>query len=100
MPELGSLALQRLWTTMLSETTTNLLLSGIMGLIGGLITIPINTYFSWLLKKEEIKFQHRLDIIAKKQELLLHHRLDVERDGLAREIDELRNKLSLLEKNK
>jgi hypothetical protein len=61
------------------ESTINLLLSGLMGLFGGLFTIPINALFSWGLKRDEQLYQHKLDMIAKQRELLLQHKLAMER---------------------
>lgn len=63
----------------LPESTTNLVLSGLMGIIGGLISIPINALIMWKLKHDEIYYQHKLDIIAKERELLLQHKLEMTR---------------------
>ena len=65
--------------TNLPDETINLIFSGLMGIFGGLITIPLNAIVSWLLKHEEQKYQYRLDVIAKKQELLLQHKLEIQR---------------------
>ena len=62
----------------LPESTSNLILSGIMGLMGGLLTIPINAYFAYLLKRDEISYKRRLDDISKKRELLLQHKLELQ----------------------
>ncbi|MEW6206639.1 MAG: hypothetical protein AB1516_15100 [Pseudomonadota bacterium] len=61
-----------------SESLENLLLSGIMGILGGFITTPVNTIFAWLLKREEQSYQYKLDIALKKYELLLKHKLEKE----------------------
>lgn len=71
----------------LPESTINLLLSLIMGLVGGLFSIPINAYFNYLLKRDELHYKHRLDEIAKKRELLLQHKLELERMAIKRELD-------------
>lgn len=65
---------------MMNDTNSiNLIISGIMGMLGGLITIPINALFAFWLKRFEIEYGHRLDDIAKKRELLLQHKLELER---------------------
>jgi len=61
----------------LPESTINLLLSGLMGIIGGMLTVPINALFSWLLKRSELNYQHQLGMIAKQRELLLAHQLEM-----------------------
>jgi hypothetical protein len=63
----------------LPETTTNILLSSLMGFLGGLLTIPINAIVTWALKRDELSFKHRLDLIAKKQELILQYKLDMQK---------------------
>ena len=63
----------------LPESTINLLLSGLMGAIGGFITIPVNTYIMWRLKRDELYYQHKLDVIAKERELFLQHKLEIQR---------------------
>jgi hypothetical protein len=64
----------------LPESTINLLMSGLMGLMGGFITIPLNALMSWSLKRDEQLYQHKLDMIAKKRDLLLQHKLEIERN--------------------
>jgi hypothetical protein len=61
------------------ESTLNLLFSGIMGIIGGMLTIPVSALFSYWLKRDELNLHHRLDIVAKQRELLLQHQLELER---------------------
>jgi hypothetical protein len=63
----------------LSETTKNILLSGLMGFLGGMLTIPINAIVNWALKRDELSYKHRLDMIAKKQELILQYKLDMQK---------------------
>lgn len=50
-----------------------------MGAISGFLTIPINAYILWLLKRDEQQYQHKLDMIAKERELLLQHKLEMKR---------------------
>jgi hypothetical protein len=59
------------------------ILSAVMGLLGGLITIPITVMASWMLKNREQENQDKLDLLAKKQDLLLRHRLDLQRQKQA-----------------
>lgn len=82
----------------LPESTVNLLLSSLMGLIGGMVTIPINAGISFWLKRDEIYLQHRLDMIARQRELLLQHQLAMERQGKQDEIGKLRERLEKLER--
>jgi len=82
----------------MDTSTTNLLVSGLMGLIGGLITIPINTIASWWLKREEQKYQHKLDVIAKQRELILQHKLEIQRTKRSDELSELKISITKLEK--
>jgi len=62
-----------------SDSTGSLLLSGLMGIFGGLLTIPINAYFTYWLKRDELLYQHKLDLISKQRELLLEHKLEMQR---------------------
>jgi len=82
----------------LPESTLNLLLSGIMGIVGGLITIPINAYFSKQIKRDEILLQHELDGIAKTRELILQHELEMTRNGTGNEIAEIKAAVARLER--
>lgn len=81
---------------MLSESTTNILISGIMGILGGLVTIPINALFSFWLKRDEQLYKNRLDMIAKKQELLLQYKLENERRKKDLEFELLKKKIEQL----
>ena len=63
----------------LPESTINILLSGLMGFLGGLLTIPINAIVTWVLKRDELTLKHRLDMAAKKQELILQYKLDIQK---------------------
>ncbi len=71
----------------LPESSINLIISGIMGILGGLLTLPINAFFAYSLKRDEIKFQNRLDEISKKRELLLQHQLELHRMRVAKELE-------------
>jgi hypothetical protein len=59
----------------LSESTINILLSGLMGFMGGMLTIPINAIINWEFKRKEILLKHKLDMVAKKQEVTLQFML-------------------------
>ena len=63
----------------LPESTTNILLSGLMGFLGGMLTIPLNAIVAWALKRDELAFKHKLDMIAKKQELILQYKLELQK---------------------
>lgn len=62
-----------------SDSLASLLFSGLMGIFGGLLTIPINALFTFWLKRDELLYHHKLDLIAKQRELLLEHKLEMER---------------------
>lgn len=82
----------------LPESTLNLLLSGLMGVIGGLFSIPINAYILWRLKRDELYYQHKLEVIAKERELYLQHRLEMKlRERDQGEIAELKATVAKLE---
>lgn len=69
-----------------------------MGLIGGLITMPINAIVSWFFKREEQILQNKLDTAAKKQELLLQHKLELQKIAKNKELDEIKESVKRLEK--
>lgn len=73
------------------------LIAGMIGFFGGMVTIPINAIISHLLKKEEISYQHQLDIISKKRELLLQHKLEMEKIGDLSRIELIEHRLETLE---
>lgn len=89
----------------LPESTVNVLLSGLLGMMGGLLSVPVNAFILWKLKRKELHQQHKLDILAKERELLLQHRLEmkrIERDktevsSLQREMEQLKTVVQRLE---
>jgi len=83
----------------MNETTTGILLGGLMGFFGGLITIPINAMFNYWLKRDESEYSRKLEIIAKKREVLLQHKLEMEKRGKDDLIDQISKRLENLEGN-
>ena len=83
----------------MNETTTGIVLSGLMGFFGGLMTIPINALFNTWLKRDELEFSNKLESIAKQRELLLQHKLEMEKRGKDKMIDQISKRLENLEKN-
>jgi hypothetical protein len=83
----------------MNETTTGIILSGLMGFFGGLITIPIIALFNFLLKREELEYSSKLESIAKQRELLLQHKLEMEQKGKDKIIEQISKRLDNLEKN-
>lgn len=81
----------------MSESTLNVLFGGLMGFFGGLFTIPINAFFSHTLKRDELYYAHKLEVIAKERELLLQHRLEIEKREKTSEITELVCRVEQLE---
>lgn len=68
-----------------------------MGILGGLLTIPIGVIVARMLKNRQPESQQQLDLFAKKQELLLRHRLELQRQSrvsrrMKLNIAELKNK--------
>lgn len=68
----------------MSDSVANLLVSGLMGLIGGLITIPLNALFNWWLKRNELLLRSKLERINKQRELLLRHEAEAAKRESAR----------------
>jgi len=55
----------------------NLLLSGLMGILGGLTLIIPNMLVSRALKRDELSLQHRYNLVEKRNELLIKHSLEL-----------------------
>ena len=83
----------------MNEMTTGIVLGGLMGFLGGLLTIPINALFNSWLKREELEYSQKLESIAKQRELLLQHKLEMERRGKDKVIEQFSKRLENLEKN-
>ena len=83
----------------MDQTTTGILLGGLMGFFGGLLSIPINALFHYWLKREELEYYEKLESIAKQRELLLQHQLEVEKRGKDKLIDQISKRLEILEKS-
>lgn len=81
------------------ESIINLFFSGLMGIFGGLITIPFNTIASWWLKRDEQFLRHRLDWTMKRQELLLQHKLEMEKRIRDNELLEIKSAIAKLEES-
>ena len=45
------------------------------------------------LRREEQKYQHKLDVIAKQRELILQHKLQLESKGKDNEIEQIKTAL-------
>jgi hypothetical protein len=73
----------------MSESTINVLVSGLMGIFGGMITISINGLISGFFKHEELLYQHQLDIIKMKKEKTLQHQMDIELQKISASNEEL-----------
>ncbi len=82
----------------MNETTTVLVLGGLMGFLGGLLTIPIHALFNTYLKRDELEYSQKLESIAKQRELLLQHRLEMERRAKNSLLEQLSKRLENLEK--
>ena len=83
----------------MDQTTTGIVFGGLMGFLGGLLTIPINALVNARLKREELEYSQKLESIAKQRELLLQHKLEMERRGKDKLIEQFSKRLENLEKN-
>ena len=83
----------------MNEMTTGIVLGGLMGFFGGLLTIPINALINARLKREELEHSQKLESIAKQRELLLQHKLEMERRGKDKVLEQFSKRLENLEKN-
>ena len=83
----------------MDQMTTGIVLGGLMGFFGGLITIPINALINYWLKRDELDYSQKLESIAKQRELLLQHKLEIERRGKDKLIAQISRRLENLEKN-
>lgn len=77
----------------MSETTFNVIVAGLMAVIGGLITTPINAFILRGLKRDEQFLQYKLDVLIKKRELLLTHSLEREIPIKPNDILDLKNQI-------
>lgn len=66
----------------MSDETLNLLLSGIMGILGGLSLIIPNMFVTRMLKRDELLMQHKYNSIEKRNEMLLQHELSLKAEKL------------------
>jgi hypothetical protein len=83
----------------MNDITTGIVLGGLMGFFGGLITIPINALFNSWLKRDELEYSQKLESIAKQRELLLKHKLEMERRRKDNLVDQISKRLENLEKH-
>jgi len=82
----------------MNDATTVIMLGGLMGFFGGLLTIPLTALFNSWLKRDEFESSRKLESIAKQRELLLQHKLEMERRGRGKSVDQISKRLENLEK--
>ena len=82
----------------MDEITIGILLGGLMGFFGGLLTIPINALFNYWIKRDESDYVQKLESIAKQRDLLLQHKLEMERRGKDEVVDQISKRLENLER--
>jgi hypothetical protein len=82
----------------MNETTSGILLGGLMGFFGGLLTIPIHALINHWLKREELEYSQKLEEITRQRDLLLQHKLEMEKQSKDRLADQISNRLENLEK--
>ena len=82
----------------MNETTTVIVLGGLMGFFGGLLTIPIHALFNYYLKRDELEYSQKLESLAKQRELLLQHRLEMEKRVKNNLIEQISKRVENLEK--
>ena len=83
----------------MDQTTTGIVLGGLMGFFGGLITIPLNALFNYLLKRDELEYSLKLENIAKQRELLLQHKLEMESRAKEQLVNQISKRLENVEKH-
>ena len=83
----------------MTEETLNLLLSGIMGILGGLSLIVPNMFVTRMLKRDELLIQHKYNSIEKRNELKLQHDLSMEAKKLEMELQNEINEINEMNGN-
>ena len=81
----------------MNETTTGIVLGGLMGFFRCLLTIPIIDLFNTWLKRDELEYLQKLENVAKQRELILQHQLEIERRGKHQLIDQISRRVENLE---
>ena len=76
----------------------NLILSGLAGILGALVSIPIALLILSRLNRDEQEYQRKLDIISKQRQLLMEHKLEMERQGGNGEITQIKDTVARLER--
>jgi hypothetical protein len=82
----------------MNDSTISLILGALMGLLGGILTIPINGIFNYHLKRDEIYYRSKLDWIYKQRELLLQHQLEAKGKSENNTLIKLEARLSIIER--
>jgi hypothetical protein len=72
----------------LPESTMNILIGGIFGLVSMLLSAIFDAIMLYVLKRDEMMLQHRLDMLAKRQELLFKHQLEEQQRNEQRRVEE------------
>lgn len=84
-------------------STMNIVVSGIMGMLGGAIGILISAIVNWFLKDRELLKRDKLEEISRLRGRLLDHQLEMkdkalsDKDALEAKIEMLTNRLNNLE---
>ena len=84
-------------------STMNIVVSGLMGMLGGSIGILISAIVNWFLKDRELSKRDKLEEISRLRGLLLDHQLEMkgkalsDKDALEAKIAMLTNRLNNLE---
>lgn len=87
---------------MFNQSITQLIVSGLMGVIGGFVTVPFSAFVNWRFKRKEIELNHKLDMINTKRELLLQFELERKRmttsnsevEKIKQQLEEIQTKIS------
>ncbi len=82
----------------LPESTINLLFSELMGMLGGLIIIPLNAIATWWLKRDAVVPKTSIGLGIRRKDLLLQHKLEFENRCRENEIRELKLAIMKLER--
>jgi hypothetical protein len=76
-------------------STINILVSGIMGMFGGAISVPVNAIMNWFLKSRELAMKAKLEEISHLRKLLLKHNFEM-KDKKHSDTDALIEKINIL----
>lgn len=75
-----------------SNSFVSIVLPGLIGLLGVLASIPLNALFAWYLKRDEQKYQLKLDTILELRKRIISQTEKRDKDvvSLQKDVDHLK----------